>query len=136
MRTLGSLYAALLLQGSATDLPAGSENGMSVVELIANSTPVAKAVLVILALFSIASWSVILYKWWVFGRAQRQSATFLDVFRRSSKFSEVQAVCRSLSDSPSKPEVPKHSSCRRFVPCLPQPPEISLLLNPRAGPAL
>jgi biopolymer transport protein TolQ len=73
---------------------------MSVVELIANSTPVAKAILVILALFSIASWSVILYKWWVFGRAQRQSATFLDVFRRSSKFSEVQAVCRSLSDSP------------------------------------
>ena len=29
-----------------------------------------------------------------------QSEQFLDVFRRSNKFSEVQAVCRSLGDSP------------------------------------
>jgi biopolymer transport protein TolQ len=36
----------------------------------------------------------------MFQRSARQSATFLDVFRRSSKFSEVQAVCRSLRDSP------------------------------------
>jgi biopolymer transport protein TolQ len=97
LRTLGSLYAALLLQGPGTAVP---EESMSVVELIANSTLVAKVVLVILALFSIASWSVILYKWWVFGRVRKQSTTFLDVFRRSSKFSEVQAVCRSLGDSP------------------------------------
>ena len=33
-------------------------------------------------------------------RAARQSATFLDVFRKSSRFSEVHAVCKSLSDSP------------------------------------
>ena len=38
--------------------------------------------------------------WWTFRRAARQSAQFLDVFRRSNKFSEVQAVCRSLGDSP------------------------------------
>ena len=30
----------------------------------------------------------------------RQSSTFLDIFRKSSKFSEVQAVCRTLSASP------------------------------------
>src|SRR5207253_703640 len=41
-----------------------------------------------------------LYKWWTFRRAARQSTQFLDVFRRSDKFSEVQAVCRSLGDSP------------------------------------
>jgi biopolymer transport protein TolQ len=35
-----------------------------------------------------------------FARAARQSRQFLDVFRRSSKFSEVQAVCRSLEQSP------------------------------------
>ena len=33
-------------------------------------------------------------------RAARQSATFLDVFRKSSRFSEVHAVCKSLDDSP------------------------------------
>ena len=37
---------------------------------------------------------------WTFRRSARQSASFLDVFRRSNKFSEVQAVCRSLGDSP------------------------------------
>ena len=31
---------------------------------------------------------------------ERQTATFLDVFRRSTKFSEVQAVCKSLEGSP------------------------------------
>ncbi len=46
------------------------------------------------------SWGIFLYKWWTFRRAAKQSAQFLDVFRRSNKFSEVQAVCRSLSDSP------------------------------------
>src|SRR5207244_5679394 len=61
---------------------------------------VSQVVLFVLALFSIVSWSIILYKWWTFGRAARQTAQFLDVFRRSSKFSEVQAVCRSLEQSP------------------------------------
>jgi biopolymer transport protein TolQ len=67
---------------------------------VARSTPVAKAVLLVLILFSIASWAVILYKLWTFSRAQRHSAAFLDVFRRSSKFSEVQAVCKTLAESP------------------------------------
>ena len=49
---------------------------------------------------SIASWAIILYKLYVFRRSERQSSSFLDVFRRSNKFSEVQAVCRSLGDSP------------------------------------
>ena len=35
-----------------------------------------------------------------FNRIQSQTAKFIDIFRRSSKFSEVQAVCQSLSDSP------------------------------------
>ena len=42
---------------------------------------------------SVASWAVILYKMWIFKRAERQTAQFVDVFRRSNKFSEVQAVC-------------------------------------------
>jgi biopolymer transport protein TolQ len=46
------------------------------------------------------SWGITLFKIRTFRRAERQSASFLEVFRRSSKFSEVQAVCRSLSDSP------------------------------------
>ena len=99
MRTLGSSIAALLLQAQssgATD----NRPSTSIVELVAGSSSVSKVVLLILALLSIVSWSIILYKIWTFRRSARQTATFLEVFRRSSKFSEVQAVCRSLADSP------------------------------------
>ena len=62
--------------------------------------PVPKLVLLILILFSVASWGIILYKLWALNRAERQSSAFLDVFRRSSKFSEVHAVCKNLAESP------------------------------------
>ena len=99
MRTLGSLCFALLLQGPDGAVP-GGVSASSVVELIARSSLISKIVLFVLVLLSVVSWSIVLYKLWTFRRLQRQSASFIDVFRRSSKFSEVQAVCRSLSDSP------------------------------------
>jgi biopolymer transport protein TolQ len=68
--------------------------------LVARSSHVAQAVLLILVAFSVTSWAVILYKLWSFRRADRQSRVFLDVFRKSTKFSEVHAVCRTLGDSP------------------------------------
>jgi biopolymer transport protein TolQ len=95
--TLGFLALALQVQGGGP--PAGGFES-DVVGLVARSSPVAKAVLVILVLFSVASWGVILFKLWQFRRAERQTATFLEVFRRSNKFSEVQAVCRTLEESP------------------------------------
>ncbi len=98
MRTLGTLLFALLLQAQGGTAPEASGN--LIVTLVARSTAVSKVVLLILALFSVVSWSIILYKIWAFHRLERQTASFLDVFRRSNKFSEVQAVCRSLNDSP------------------------------------
>ena len=99
MRTLGGpLFALLIQQADSAAVP--EVTSTSIVRLIADSSPISKAVLLLLAIFSIVSWSVILYKLWTFRRAARQSASFLDVFRRSNKFSEVQAVCRSLNDSP------------------------------------
>jgi biopolymer transport protein TolQ len=57
-------------------------------------------VLLILLLFSAVSWGVIIYKQRQFRHASRQSSQFLDVFRRSSRFSEVHSVCASLGGSP------------------------------------
>jgi biopolymer transport protein TolQ len=71
-----------------------------IVRLVADASPLAKVVLLILLIFSAASWGIILYKFWTFRRAERQTATFLGVFRKSSKFSEVQAVCPGLTESP------------------------------------
>ena len=59
-----------------------------------------KFVLGLLAAFSVTSWGIVLQKWWMFRRTRKQSQSFIEVFRRSSKFSEVQAVCASLKDSP------------------------------------
>ena len=88
-----------LFQGQGAP-PAGGGADSDFVSLILRSSPLAKGVLVILLIFSAVSWGIVLYKTWQFQRARRQTSSFLDIFRRSSKFSEVQAVCRTLSDSP------------------------------------
>jgi biopolymer transport protein TolQ len=98
LRTLGSPILALLAQAQDGGMPESSVSGF--LSLLADSTIAAKVVLVILGTMSVMSLSVILYKWTTFARAGRQSSSFLDIFRRSSKFSEVQAVCASLRDSP------------------------------------
>jgi biopolymer transport protein TolQ len=100
LRTLGSSFLALLMQAPGEAPPADVPGGLSIIELVAESTLISKVVLLTLVLFSIASWGIILYKALIFRRSARQSSSFLDVFRRSNRFSEVQAVCRSLRDSP------------------------------------
>jgi biopolymer transport protein TolQ len=84
-------------QGVVASEPARSTD---VISLVARSGPVAKVVLAILIVFSVISWAIVLQKWLELQRARRQTASFLEVFRRSSKFSEVQAVCRTLVGSP------------------------------------
>lgn len=96
MYTLGSLILALQVQEEGTPF-AGSGD---VIRLITETTPINQAVLIILVLFSVASWAIILQKTWMFRAAERDSARFLDVFRRSSKFSEVQVVCATVSATP------------------------------------
>ena len=93
--------AAFALIAQGTDQPAGTgEVQTDFFQLITQGGAIAQIVLVILLIFSAISWGVIFYKFVQFGRAAKQTRTFLDVFRKSSKFSEVQAVCRSLPDSP------------------------------------
>jgi biopolymer transport protein TolQ len=58
------------------------------------------AVLVVLLCFSAASWGIIVYKRRQFRKAQQHSRAFLDVFRKSSRFAEVQEACGPLSASP------------------------------------
>jgi biopolymer transport protein TolQ len=72
----------------------------NVFSLVARSGPVAKVVLAILAVFSVVSWAITLYKWREYQRAHAQTTSFLEVFRKSAKFSEVQAVCKTLTASP------------------------------------
>src|SRR5262245_57800245 len=62
--------------------------------------PVAAGFLVCLCTFSLISWAVIFYKGVALRRAHAQSETFLQVFRKSNKFSEVNSLCMQLKASP------------------------------------
>ncbi len=73
-------------------------------QLISNTGPVARFVLLLLLAFSVLSWAIIFRKFRVFRAAQRESLDFLQVFRQSKKLSEVRAFSRSLKESPL-PEV-------------------------------
>lgn len=95
MHTLGTLILALQVQEGAAPLA-----DVNVIDLLRETGYVNLAVLAILILLSVVSWAIILQKWLAYRAIERQTATFLDVFRRSSKFSEVQSVCPSLPASP------------------------------------
>jgi biopolymer transport protein TolQ len=94
---LGSHVLALQVQDGAAPV-AGA--GSDIIRVIVQATPLNQAVLAILLLFSIASWAIIIFKLLSFRRSESQTAKFLDVFRRSSKFAEVQAACSTLPLSP------------------------------------
>jgi biopolymer transport protein TolQ len=91
------LIVALLLQA-----PSGPSTAFSggIIELLGHTGPVAKGVLLILALFSLISWAIIFYKGIALHQSASQSETFLQVFRKSSKFSEVNSICTQLRSSP------------------------------------
>ena len=95
--TPGLFVLALQLDGGLPPVRAAAGDFTN---LILSASPIVKFVMALLLLFSVISWGIILYKLWSYQGIERQSATFLSVFRKSAKFSEVQAVCPSLSLSP------------------------------------
>jgi biopolymer transport protein TolQ len=64
---------------------------------------VAKVVLIILVLFSLASWSVIFGKWRELTAAARATERFLKIFRKASRLSEVSSQVQKYRASPLAP---------------------------------
>ena len=64
---------------------------MEIVKFFLQTGWVAKVVLVILIIFSLASWSVILGKWRELNASWRTSERFLKIFREASRLNEVAA---------------------------------------------
>ena len=77
-------------------------NGMTigVVDLVLNAGPVAKFILVVLAIFSIVCWALIIEKWWLFRRIRLESMRFLRAFREGRRFSVVYGAARKHRESP------------------------------------
>ena len=81
---------ALLAQGSEIDL----------FKLILTSSIISKVVLLILLFFSIVSWAIIFKKFVVIRKRRRDSETFIRMFRKSKRFSEISTACESLRNTP------------------------------------
>ncbi len=74
--------------------------GEEIANLIGNSGPVAKLVLVILLLASLFSWAVIVAKWSLFRRARVQSGRFLRAFRKAPRMQDMASVAEQFKPSP------------------------------------
>jgi biopolymer transport protein TolQ len=74
--------------------------GEEIVNLIAQSGPVAKTILVLLLAFSVLSWAVILSKYSSLRRARVQSGRFVRAFRKANRLQDVSAVAEQFKPSP------------------------------------
>jgi len=72
----------------------------SLLSSFAETGPTAKVVLGILLFFSLVSWAIIFAKWIRLRRVSRQSEKFVNFFRKSKRFSEVNTFAGELSDTP------------------------------------
>jgi len=76
-----------------------SANG-GIAELILSAGPVAKFVLILLAVFSIICWALIVEKWWEFRKIRRDTMSFVRIFREARRFSVVYAAAKKYRESP------------------------------------
>jgi biopolymer transport protein TolQ len=74
--------------------------GGEIVDLVGQTGPVAKVVLLILLIFSLISWAIILSKWSVLRRARVQSGRFVRAFRKAQRLQDVGAVAEQFRPSP------------------------------------
>ena len=74
--------------------------GRGIWELFLDATLVDKFILLTLLFFSLVSWGIILSKSLQFRKADRHSRRFLEIFRTSKRFSEVNAAASNHAASP------------------------------------
>ena len=71
-----------------------------ITNLVLQSGPVAKVVLLILLFFSLLSWAIILAKWSRLSRSRAQSGRFIRAFRKSNRMQDISAVADQFRPSP------------------------------------
>lgn len=89
-----------LLALQASPLTPPEDTGPGILGFFAEAGPMAKLVLGILIGFSLASWAIMIWKGSQIRKADRHSDRFLDAFRRSARFSEVNTAASGLGASP------------------------------------
>ncbi len=79
-------------------MPASARPGL--LQMFLHAGPVGWIVAGVLVLLSLGSWAIMIGKFFHFRRAARQSEEFLDQFRGSQRFSEVNSAAGRLPSSP------------------------------------
>ncbi len=74
--------------------------GGDIVDLVGETGPVAKVVLLLLLMFSLVSWAIILSKWSLLRRAKGRSGRFMRAFRKAQRLQDVSAVADQFRPSP------------------------------------
>jgi biopolymer transport protein TolQ len=74
--------------------------GRSLVDLMLGASPIAKAVLVLLLVFSIASWAIIFSKWLSLKKAEKATQEFLARFHKRPKLSDLYMNSDSSTGGP------------------------------------
>ena len=74
------------------------QNG--IFEMILGSGPVVKAVLVVLLVFSLFSWTIIFAKWRALRQAIKRNESFLRAFRRTQKLADMNTLAAQFQPAP------------------------------------
>lgn len=69
-------------------------------EMVSRANPLPLAVMIILLIFSIASWAIIFSKWIVFSRARTANARFLRAFRKANGLDAVAVAAEQYRPCP------------------------------------
>ena len=77
--------------------------GGEILKMVLQMGAVAQAVLLILLVFSLLSWSIVLSKWASLRRARAQSGRFLRAFRKAQRLQDLAAVSEQFKPSPLVP---------------------------------
>ena len=95
------IFAATLAFFLQTDTPPPvAASSSAIVEMLSNSGPVALAVLIVLAIASIYSWTLIFGKMSSFARATKQSRRFIRTFRKATRLQDIASITADYQPSP------------------------------------
>ena len=73
---------------------------LGVVELVMQSSIMAKGVLLTLLIFSITSWAIMLNKFFVYRSAKEEDNRFLEVFTKTENLTQIYNFAKNLRLSP------------------------------------
>lgn len=79
----------------------GSANhSRDIISLVKGATPIGKFALLLLLIFSVVSWAIIIFKLVEYKKARNNSRRFVNYFRRTKNFSDINKYAAGFQNSP------------------------------------